>query len=314
MSARIPAGALAAASSTMVGVMDPPASPPRRASRSAPRPRGHDGLVLVVVGLLLVATLAGAAYGQWKPGSDLGYWLGVAGGIAMLLLLAYPLRKRVRALRVRGDARGFFIVHMAMGVAGPLLIVLHSRLEFGSLNATVAFVCMSLVAASGLVGRFLYGRIHRGMNGERETLAQLRAEAGAGTAAVRDLQALAPEVVARLDAFAARAEAVGKAGLARPIPFVLLGFAAGRERRAGAAVVRRALESVAATEQWSPQRLARRVARRVALIDAQLGSVQRLAQLSVFERLFSLWHVLHVPLFWLLVASAIAHVIAVHMY
>lgn len=95
---------------------------------------------------------------------------------------------------------------------------------------------------------------------------------------------------------------------------MLLGFAAGRERRAGADAVRRVLESVAATEQWGPQRLARRVARRVALIDAHLASVQRLAQLAVFERLFSLWHVLHVPLFWLLVASAIAHVVAVHMY
>jgi len=316
MSARIPATALAAASSTMVGSMDPPlaAASGRRPARSAPRARSRDGLVLVLVGLLLVAALTVAAVGRWTPGSDLGYWLGVVGGIAMLLLLAYPLRKRVRAIRAWGDARGFFIMHMAMGVAGPLLIVLHSRLEFGSLNATVAFVCMSLVAASGLVGRFLYGRIHRGMSGERETLAQLRAETGAGTTAMRDLLALAPEIVARLDAFAARAEAAGKAGLARPLPFFLLGFAASRERRAGTAAVRRVLEPVAAAEQWSPQRLARRVARRVALIDAHLASVQRLAQLAVFERLFSWWHVLHVPLFWLLVASAIAHVVAVHMY
>jgi hypothetical protein len=316
MSARIPPGAFAAASTTMMGTIVAPvvAEPAPRPARTRSRPRSRDGLVLLAVGLLLAAALFGAAAGRWTPGSDTGYWLGVAGGVSMLLLLAYPLRKRVRAIRAWGDARPFFLVHMAMGVVGPLLIVLHSRLEFGSLNATVAFLCMALVAASGLVGRFLYGRIHRGMHGEHETLANLRKEAVTDTAAMRDLLLLAPEAVARLDAFANRAEAVGAAGLAQPVPFFLLGFAAGRERRACAAEVRRVLGAIAATEGWSRQRLERRVARRLALIDVHLRSVQRLAQLAVFERLFSWWHVLHVPLFWLLVASAIAHVVAVHMY
>ena len=35
---------------------------------------------------------------------------------------------------------------------------------------------------------------------------------------------------------------------------------------------------------------------------------------KIFERIFSLWHVVHIPLVYLLVGTAIWHVIAVHMY
>ena len=49
-------------------------------------------------------------------------------------------------------------------------------------------------------------------------------------------------------------------------------------------------------------------------MNAYLRTAQRLAQIHVYQRLFSWWHVLHVPLVWMLVATAIAHVIAVHMY
>jgi hypothetical protein len=46
----------------------------------------------------------------------------------------------------------------------------------------------------------------------------------------------------------------------------------------------------------------------------QVGLMRQVAQLSVYERFFSLWHLFHMPLFLLLIVSAIAHVIAVHMY
>ena len=33
-----------------------------------------------------------------------------------------------------------------------------------------------------------------------------------------------------------------------------------------------------------------------------------------YERLFSLWHVLHLPLFFMLLIAGIVHVVAVHVY
>jgi hypothetical protein len=42
----------------------------------------------------------------------------------------------------------------------------------------VALFSMGIVVASGVVGRFIYVRVHRGLNGEMTSLAELRQRAG----------------------------------------------------------------------------------------------------------------------------------------
>ena len=49
-------------------------------------------------------------------------------------------------------------------------------------------------------------------------------------------------------------------------------------------------------------------------IDDHLRHVRRVAELRSYERLFSLWHVFHLPFFYMLVVAALIHVLAVHMY
>ena len=44
-----------------------------------------------------------------------------------------------------------------------------------------------------------------------------------------------------------------------------------------------------------------------------LTSANAINQL-IYERMFSLWHILHVPFVFMLVISGVVHVIAVHMY
>ena len=42
--------------------------------------------------------------------------------------------------------------------------------------------------------------------------------------------------------------------------------------------------------------------------------LRRVAAFKVYERLFSLWHVLHLPLFFMMIITAVIHIFAVHMY
>jgi hypothetical protein len=49
-------------------------------------------------------------------------------------------------------------------------------------------------------------------------------------------------------------------------------------------------------------------------LDRRLSVLRKFAQLRACERLFSLWHVIHYPLFMVLVVAAFVHVISVNMY
>lgn len=266
-----------------------------------------------------VAALVGAAWlfsarGGYTSGSDLGYGLGVAGGVALLAVFLYPLRKRLRFMRAWGASKGWFALHMACGIAGPFLILAHSRFHIGSLNAGVALWSMLLVAASGIVGRFIYVRIHHGLYGTRLSLAQLQAEVGLDADAMRSKLAFAPRVAQGLADFEAAALAPRKGALLAAWRFLTLGLRARWVRRRCTREFARAYRLHARAFGWDAARQRRHLAGGRSLIEDYVAGVQRVAQFGRYERLFSLWHVLHVPLVWMMLLSAIAHVVAVHAY
>ena len=61
-----------------------------------------------------------------KPGGRIGHLLGVAGSGMLIGLLAYSLRKRVRFMRNWGRLKTWLHFHIFLGLAGPVLITLHS--------------------------------------------------------------------------------------------------------------------------------------------------------------------------------------------
>jgi len=105
----------------------------------------------------------------------IGYWLGITGGSMMLLLLLYSARKRLAWLRWMGGLPAWFDFHMVLGVVGPVLVLFHSNFSLGATNSNVALICMLLVAGSGVIGRYIYTRLHAHMDGHEVTLDQLKA-------------------------------------------------------------------------------------------------------------------------------------------
>ena len=203
---------------------------------------------------------------------------------------------------------------MACGIAAPLLILVHSRFQIGSVNAGVALTSMLLVAASGIVGRFIYVRIHHGLYGTRMTLAQLQAEVGLSSGNLRSKLDFAPRVQQWLSGFEA-------AALARPNNvvhgawnFLTLGVRGRWVRRRCTREFARVYRMHARAFGWDAAVQRRHLAGGHAFIEDFISGAQRVAQFSRYERLFSLWHVLHVPFVWMMVLSAIAHVVAVHAY
>lgn len=285
-------------------------APPRTGASAVAR----DLLLYAVIALLLVGAWAVTRLKLFEAGDDIGYWLGVAGGVAMLLLFSYPLRKHVKALHRWGRVKWWFLVHMLLGIGGPLLILLHSTFQIGSLNAAVALYSMLVVAGSGVVGRFLYVRINRDLHDETTTLRELQSRAGLDHRETRSRLAFAPAVEARLLAFEQRELAERRSAWTHLRQALLLGGQRALERRACSREVRAALRTEAGAQDGDTRELAERERQAMQWAARWLAGVVRVARLGAYQRLFALWHVAHVPFVYLMVISAVVHVVAVHAY
>lgn len=281
---------------------------------SSVRPGFSDLLLYVILAALVAAAWSFSQRGLFKAGDDVGYWIGVAGGVMMLLLLSYPLRKHLRVFHRWGRVKWWLWVHMLLGIGGPLLILLHSTFRIGSLNAGVALYSMLIVAGSGVIGRFLYVRVNRGLHGEKTTLRQLQARAGMDQSEARSKLQFAPLVEDRLMAFEDHELAASRSiwtSLRQALALPLQQWFA---YQACVAELKEPLDRIARHRGWSDAEHAQRKRLAKKLVRRYLNGVTRVAQFSAYERLFALWHVAHVPFVYLLAISAVAHVIAVHAY
>jgi hypothetical protein len=284
------------------------------AARAATVSDRSFALVITGTALAIGAAFAIGRSGWFTPGDNVGYYIGLTGGVMMLLLLLYPLRKYVGALRSWGKVKYWFAAHMVLGVCGPILVLAHSTFHMHSTNAAVAQICMLVVAGSGIVGRFLYTKVHRGLYGEKMNLQELQARTGLESAQIGSHLQFSPAVQARLSEFQAFALAPAT-GLGQQAARLLgLGLRRFRVERACVRELRGALLDARRTRGWDRGKYRRRLRAATGLVRAYLGAAQRVAQFGVYDRLLQLWHVAHVPLVYLLVISAVAHVVAVHLY
>lgn len=284
-----------------------------QADARARRPLAVRWLLLALMVAVAAAWLLVRSAGL-TANSSVAYWLGVAGGSLMLATFLYPLRKRIPLMRRWGAAKPWFVVHMICGIGGPLLVLVHTAFGVGSINAAVALTSMLLMAASGIVGRFIYLHIHRGLSGAHWTLGELQAIVGFNSGEVHSKLAFAPRAEQTLLRFRDFALNPGRGAWRRAWHFVSLPARARLARRRCRRELDIALIAKAAALGWAPSDLERRRRKAAKLVVRFLDAVVTAAQFQTYERLFSLWHVLHVPLVWMLVLSAIAHVVAVHAY
>ncbi len=273
-----------------------------------------DAAVYLLLAVLVLAAWRFSRLGLFKAGDDVGYWVGVAGAVIMLLLLTYPLRKHFRFAQNWGRMKWWFWLHMALGIGGPLLILVHSTFRIHSLNAAVALYSMIIVALSGIVGRFIYRHVNRGLRGEEIGLQDLQKFAGMHKDSARSSLSFASAVEARLKAFE-QAQLGAMAGwgtyFSNAFWLPVQRWIAYREC---AASLHQTLMSLAQENGWSADDLLKRREQALKLIRSYLDAVVGVAQFTAYERLFALWHVAHIPFVYLMILSTIVHVVAVHAY
>lgn len=287
--------------------------------KPAPRVRSPEhswNVFLVVVTVILALGYFISTQKFYKPGDNLGYNMGLVGGIMLLSLLLYPLRKRVRLLKGLGILPTWFKWHMIFGILAPALILFHSTFRIGSINAGMALVAMLLVSGSGIFGRFFYTKIHNGLYGRQANLKELQDDM-ALTGNVKSVLGFAPEIEKRLSEFQARTTAVSKGGDAGFWHFMTIGIRAWLLSRKLAKDLHHVMFYKIDEKNLNDaqtQRIHTIFAQDLKHINYFINAVRDVAQFHTYERMFSWWHIFHIPLVYLMVFSGIYHVIAVHMY
>jgi hypothetical protein len=264
------------------------------------------GFLLVGVSMWVAYKVATGNY--YTPRSNFGFLLGVAGSVMLLLMLAYPLRKHVRWMQRWGALKHWFRIHMIMGIVGPTLILFHSTFHLRSTNATVALFSMLGVVISGIIGRFIYTKIHHGLYGRRATLEKIQSEFAGHSNDAKSRLHFAPRVEQWLQSFERDSMQLDRSFTSHLISPLTIGLT----RRILAFRCAHELRRILKTERHPEFHGG--TSEVTQLASSYLRECQRVAQFSTYERIFSLWHVLHIPLIYLLAACTIFHIIAAYMY
>lgn len=116
-------------------------------------------LITGVYGFVLVVT------SKIPPAAELfGHGLGIFGFVLMLLTeTLYSIRKRMRSSSW-GRMSDWLQFHIFTGLVGPYMVLLHTSWKFNGL-AGVTTLFTVVIVFSGLIGRYVYTRIPRTMDG-----------------------------------------------------------------------------------------------------------------------------------------------------
>lgn len=273
-----------------------------------------ENIASAVIGIWIAALLYYGWTTRWSrtidPEHGVGYALGIIGGSMMLLLLVYPLRKRIKPLANFGSVGFWFRFHMLLGLFGPLAVLFHARFTWGALNSAVALNAMLIVAGSGLIGRFLYSRIHRGYSGRKLEVRSLLNDMRIMVEGLSQFGATGTMLRSLLQPFETAAVDAGRSFGRSAMAVVTLGFSTRRMQWQIGREIRRAMVA-ANVDAAEATELRREILDRSSQFFL---AVRRAGEFAFYDRMLRFWHVLHLPLFLLLVGTAVLHIVAVHMY
>jgi Fe-S-cluster-containing dehydrogenase component/CRP-like cAMP-binding protein len=126
------------------------------------RDRFGQWLSTTCVIVMTLALLEGLRLG--RNGFDavlFGSWLnfrwltGIVGFLSIIVVMTYPLRKQIYRRRA-GALRYWMMVHIFIGLAGTIILLMHSGRHTGSLLTTALYVSFIAVILSGLFGGASY--------------------------------------------------------------------------------------------------------------------------------------------------------------
>jgi hypothetical protein len=235
-------------------------------------------------------------FASLRPGGAVGHLYGIIGTALILAgVFLYVIRKRIRLFARIGKVKHFLQIHIALCLAGPILIVYHTTFKLGGL-VSVGFWSMILVVMSGIVGRYLWMQIPRGIEGDALTLVELDVENASLLTLLKAEHEFNQTELGDLDRLL---DAVQPA---KASTFGTLGELIRHDMRL--VLYRRELAAWLASRGVAADHVStvRRIAVRRSLLHRKIQFLEQL------QRLFRYWHVIHMPFTYILLGITIVHV------
>lgn len=259
---------------------------------------------LCTIGVLLFAWFERDEY--WYHAEEgIGYAFGIIGSTMMVLLLLYPARKYWKPMRHAFKVHHWFRLHMIFGVLGPCFILLHSNFNLGSFNSSIALFSMLLVAGSGLIGRYVYQKLHRGLYGEQINFSDLDGDYQLAKIHFSSLSFLKSDIQQTLHQIESKLTL-------RAVPLRTSYWARWKIK-----IIRRQ-SKLSIKALWltanEDKNKSEDILKDINYWNDGLLSLEKMANYALYTRLFSLWHVFHLPIFFMMIITATVHIFVVHIY
>ena len=248
-------------------------------------------------------------YELLKPGGTIGIKLGILGTVLFFIIFLYALRKVIPWLGRWGTAKHWMDFHVIAGVTAPFIIAFHASFKFNGI-AGFAFWIMVAVAASGVIGRYLYSKIPRSLNAAEVSLNELQLSERELSEALRAQSLYTADQLNRVLEVPSAAHirhigpllAIGEMiALDVRLPFQMAGL-----RRSSAGFTRKLVSAGGLFSSGNSE-----IEHVVRLVRQKAALSRRVVFLDQTHRVFHLWHVIHRPFSYAFAVLAILHIVVV---
>jgi hypothetical protein len=241
----------------------------------------------------------------YEPGKGIWRLMGWIGSGMMLSMMVYTLRKRMGHSSRLGSMRMWLNFHMLMGVIGPILITFHTTFKFGGLIGT-SYWAMVATVLFGVLGRYIYIQIPRGITGAELSMKEIEFSAAAMDRQLESqLGKKGKDQKAIRDLFDDVSEV--DAGQRNAFTTLLRMMATDLRNRFKTMTLRKTLMNEFCFD-------ARTAGYIVTLIKRKAALIRRKNLLSTTHRILRYWHVIHIPLAIVMFAIMLIHIIVYFVF
>lgn len=223
------------------------------------------------------------SYDWFKPSGLFGQGLGVIGTAMIAFGVAiYIARKRYGIMSKFIRLKYLLEFHIFLCTLGPILILFHTTFKFGGI-VSIAFWSMVAVVASGVIGRFIYVQIPHTIDGRQlsaEEIDQQRSELINGIASHDKVSSETLQIIRNSNR---------------------QGGMNGTARSSYVSAVKKQLK-LDGVSQADLDLI-------ISQLKEELSLARKINGLQRMKKLFSYWHVVHMPFAIILLIIVIIHVI-----